>query len=96
MILLQETFHSLVPSLVTNNGNTARFIAFYKTNSSLGLSVSNSYASFLTVANNDSSFISPDYEFPSSKSNCTILINGMSFPLHGLIIIVIVGLMVKR
>ena len=56
-----------------NNGNTARFIAFYKTNSGLGLSISNSYASFVTVANDDSSFISPDYEFPSSKSNCTIL-----------------------
>ena len=49
------------------------FIAFHKTNSSLGLTISNSYASFVTVANDDSSFISPDYEFPSSKSNCTIL-----------------------
>ena len=56
-----------------NNGNTARFIAFHKTNSGLGLSISNSYASFVTVANDDSGFISPDYEFPSSKSNCTIL-----------------------
>ena len=27
----------------------------------------------MTVANDDSGFISPDYEFPSSKSNCTIL-----------------------
>ena len=52
-----------------NNGNTARFMAFYKTNSGLGLSITNSYASFVTVANNDSGFISPDYEFPSSKSN---------------------------
>ena len=56
-----------------NNGNTARFIAFYKTNSGLGLLISNSYASFVTMANDDSGFISPDYEFPSSKSNCTIL-----------------------
>ena len=56
-----------------NNGNTARFIVFYKTNSGLGLSISNSYASFVTVANDDSGFMSPDYEFPSSKSNCTIL-----------------------
>ena len=56
-----------------NNGNTARFIAFHKTNSGLGLTISNSYASFVTVANDDSGFISPDYEFPSSKSNCTIL-----------------------
>ena len=58
----------------TSNGNTARFIAFYKTNSGLGLSISNSYASFVvTVANNDSGFISPDHQFLSSKSNCTIL-----------------------
>ena len=56
-----------------NNGNTARFIAFHKTNSGLGLSISNSYASFMTVANDDSGFMSPDYNFPSSKSNCTIL-----------------------
>ena len=56
-----------------NNGNTARFIAFHKTNSGLGLAISNSYASFVTVANDDRGFIPPDYEFPSSKSNCTIL-----------------------
>ena len=56
-----------------NNGNTARFIAFHKTNSGLGLTISNSYASFLTVANDDSGFIFPDYKFPSSKPNCTIL-----------------------
>ena len=56
-----------------NNGNTARFIAFYKNNSGLGLLISNSYGSYVTVANNDSSFIPPDYKFPSSKSNCTLL-----------------------
>ena len=56
-----------------NNGNTARFIAFHKTNSGLGLLISNSYGSFVTVANDDRGFIPPDYEFPSSKSNCTIL-----------------------
>ena len=37
-----------------NNGNTARFIAFYKTNSGLGLSISNFYGSFVTGANDDS------------------------------------------
>ena len=52
-----------------NNGNTARFIAFHKNNSGLGLSISNSYASYVTVANDDSSFIPHDYKFPSSKSN---------------------------
>ena len=56
-----------------NNGNTARFIAFYKNNSGLGLLISNSYGSYVTVANDDSGFIAPDYKFPSSKSNCTLL-----------------------
>ena len=50
-----------------NNGNTARLIAFHKTYSSLGLTISNSYASFVTVANDDSGFISPDYNFPFLK-----------------------------
>ena len=56
-----------------NNGNTARFIAFYRIHSSLGLLISNSYGSYVTVANDDSGFAFPDYKFPSSKSNCTIL-----------------------
>ena len=56
-----------------NNGNTARFIAFYKTNSSLGLLISNSYGSFMAVANDDRGFVPLDYKFPSSKSNCTLL-----------------------
>ena len=29
--------------------------------------------SYLSVANDDSSLVWPDYKFPSSKSNCTIL-----------------------
>ena len=60
-------------TISNNNENTARFIAFYKNNSSLGLLISNSHGSYVTVANNDSGFFSPDYNFPSSKSNCTIL-----------------------
>ena len=56
-----------------NNGNTARFIAFYKTHRSLGLLISNSYGSYVTVVNDDGSFVLPDYKFPSSKSNCTLL-----------------------
>ena len=40
-----------------NNGNTARFIAFYKNNSGLGLLISNSYGSYVTVANDDGGFI---------------------------------------
>ena len=56
-----------------NNGNTARFIAFYKTHSSLGLLISNSYGSYVTVVNDDVSFVLSDYKFPFSKSNCTLL-----------------------
>ena len=52
----------------------AKNIAFYKTHSSLGLSISTAYnGSHVTVANNDSTLISPDYRFPTQKSNCTIL-----------------------
>ena len=43
-----------------NNTNTARFISFYKTNSGLGLIISNSYGSFVTVANDDRGFVPPD------------------------------------
>ena len=56
-----------------NNGNTARFISFYKNNSGPGLLISNSYGSFVTVANDNKGFVPPDYKFPSSKSNCTLL-----------------------
>ena len=56
-----------------NNGNTARCISFYKTNSGPGLIISNSHGSFVTVANDDRGFVPPDYKFPSSKSNCTLL-----------------------
>ena len=55
--------------------NTIKCIAFYKTHSSLGLFISTAYNrdSYVTVANDGSSFIIPDYKFPSSKSDCTIL-----------------------
>ena len=66
--------HPFLNSIIgNNNGNTTRFIAFYKINSGLGLLISNSYGSYVTVANDDSGFAFPDYKFPSSKSNCTIL-----------------------
>ena len=56
-------------------GNTIKYIAFYKTHSSLGLLISTAYhsGSYVTVANDDSSFIGLDYKFPSSRSDCTIL-----------------------
>ena len=57
-----------------DNRNTAKLITFYKTHSGIGLIISTSYkGSYMAVANDDSSLISPDYRFPSSKSNCTIL-----------------------
>ena len=40
-----------------NNGTTARFITFYETNSGLGLMISNSYSSYVTVANDNARLI---------------------------------------
>ena len=56
-------------------GNTIKYVAFYKTHSGLGSLISTAYhsGSYVTVANDDSSFIGLDYKFPSSKSDCTIL-----------------------
>ena len=58
-----------------NNGNRAKYITFYKTHSGLGLTIPTGYysGSRVLVANDDSTYINPDYKFPSSKSNCTIL-----------------------
>ena len=63
-------FNSLIGN---NNGNNAKFISFCKTNSGLGLLISDSYCSYVTVANDDSGFLLPYYKFPSSKSDCTLL-----------------------
>ena len=62
-------------SIISNdNGNTAKSIFFYKTHSGLGLLISTAYnGSYVSVANDSSSLIEPDYKFPTSKSNCTIL-----------------------
>ena len=58
----------------SNDRNVAKLIAFYKAHSSLGLIISTAYnGSYTSVANDDSTLIFPDYKFPSSKSNCTIL-----------------------
>ena len=56
-----------------NNGTTARFITFYETNSGLGLMISNSYSSYVTVANDNTHLIWADHKFPSLKANCTLL-----------------------
>ena len=58
-----------------NNGNKAKYITFYKTHSGLGLTIPTGYysGSRVSIANDGSTYIDPDYNFPSSKSNCTIL-----------------------
>ena len=58
----------------SNDENYTKLIGFYKTHSGLGLAISTGYnGSYVSVANDNSSLIFPDYKFPSSKSNCTIL-----------------------
>ena len=55
-------------------GNSIKYIAFYKTHSGLDLLISKAHnGSYMVVANDNSSFIGLNYNFPSSKSNCTIL-----------------------
>ena len=55
-----------------HNRNTAKSIAFYKTHSGLGLLITYN-GSYVSVANDDSTLIFPDYRFPTQKSNCTIM-----------------------
>ena len=58
----------------SNDENYTKLIAFYKTHSGLGLAISTAYnGSYVSVADNYSTLVYPDYRFPSSKSNCTIL-----------------------
>ena len=58
----------------SNDRNLAKLIPFYKTYSGLGLAISTAYnGSFVVAANDDSTLVSSDYKFPSSKSNCIIL-----------------------
>ena len=55
-------------------GNSIKYVAFYKTQSGLGLLISTAYnGSYIAVANDKSSFIGLNYKFPSLKSDCTIL-----------------------
>ena len=55
-------------------GNSIKYVAFYKTISGLGLIIPTAYdGSYVSVDNDDSSSIGLDYNFPSSKSDCTIL-----------------------
>ena len=58
----------------SNDENYAKFIAFYKTHSGLGLIITASHnGTFVAVADDNSSLFFPYLKFPSSKSNCTIL-----------------------
>ena len=55
-------------------GNSIKYVAFYKTHSGLGLLILMAYdGTYMPVTNDNSSFIGLNYNFPSSKSNCTIL-----------------------
>ena len=55
-------------------GNSIKYVAFFKTHSGLGLLILTAYnGSYVTMANDDISFIGLDYKFPSSRSDCTIL-----------------------
>ena len=58
----------------SNGENNTKLIAFYKTHSGLSFAISTAYnGDFVSVANDSSTLVYPDYRFPSSKSNCTIL-----------------------
>ena len=73
--IVSEAFLFLNGIIGNSNGKSyTKQIAFYKTHSSLGLSILTSYNdSHVTVANDDSTLIVPDYRFPTQKSNCTIM-----------------------
>ena len=46
----------------------AKQIAFYKTHSGLGLAISTAYnGSYMSVANDDSTLVFPDYRFPTKR-----------------------------
>ena len=66
----------IVNGLIGNNDGkiNSKFITFYKTLGDLGLLISKAQAgSYIAIANDGSSSIKPDLQFPSSKSNCTDL-----------------------
>ena len=70
----QETINSLIGN--NNKKVNAKFISFYKTFDGLGLLISKAQSgACVAIANDDSSSIKPDIKFPSSKPNCTVLIN---------------------
>ena len=73
---IAPVYQLFLNSIIGNsiNRKIAKLITFYKTHSGLGLLISTAYnGSYVVVANDDSTLIEPDYKFPSTKSNCTIL-----------------------
>ena len=57
-----------------NKKVNAKFITFHKTFGGLGLLISQAQSgAYVAIANDDSSSIKQDLNFPSSKSNCTDL-----------------------
>ena len=68
-VLPSEAFLFLNGIIGNSNGETYdKQIAFYKTHSGLGLSISTAYnGSHVTVANDSSTLISLDYRFPTQK-----------------------------
>ena len=75
----QEIVNSLIGNSVIDNDKlkiNAKHISFYKTHSGgLGLLISKAQVgSYVAIANDSSNlFPEPDFKFPSSKSNCTVL-----------------------
>ena len=68
----QLFFNSIIGN--SSDRKIAKLITFCETHSGLGLLISTAYnGSYVAVANDNSTLIDPDYKFPSSKSNCTIL-----------------------
>ena len=71
--------NSLIGNSIVDNSKlkiNAKHISFYKTHSGgLGLLISKAQVStYVAIANNSSNlFPEPDFKFPSSKSNCTVL-----------------------
>ena len=59
---------------IIRNKNGESYAKHYKTHSGLGLATSTAYnGSYLSVANDGSTLIFPDYRFPTPKPNCTIM-----------------------
>ena len=70
----QSFFNNIIGN--TTGRITTKLVTFYKTYSGLGLIISKAQVGFyIAIANNSSNLIpKPDAKFPSSRSNCAILL----------------------